>query len=61
MCKYLPYVRVHREYGVLEVLESGAEYDTFKEALSASEAIRADMLKMDINGDPTALVLGRIE
>lgn len=62
MSKYLPYVRVHCVDGDFEVFESGRpEYDTFKEAWCASETIRADMLQVDKNGDPTALVWAKIE
>ena len=60
MSKYLPYVEVHCKDGVLEVYEEGRkEYDTMDQALKVGIAIRNDMLKVDINSDPTICTVER--
>lgn len=62
MKKYIPYVRVHCKDGDLEVFEAGGpEYDSFEDALRVSETIRAEMLQVDKDSNPTALVLVKVE
>ena len=58
MEKYLPFVKVHCKGGDLDVFESGKpEYDTVEKAIIAGNVIRADMLQVDTDCNPTVFVL----
>lgn len=62
MKKYLPYVQVHCKDGELDVYEqSHQEYDTLDQAFAVGNAIREDMLQVDVNCDPTVFVKERTE